>query len=510
MSPFETALLFTYFLVLLILGVFGVHRYVMVYLYLKHQDKKAAPRPLRAGTLPPRVTIQLPVFNEMYVVERLIESVCRINYPKDRLEVQVLDDSTDVTTSLATAAVERWRGEGIDITLIHREDRSGFKAGALRNGLGTAKGEFIAIFDADFVCPPDFLEKTLGHFESPEVGMVQARWEHINRSYSLLTQLQSVLLDGHFILEHGGRNRAGRFFNFNGTAGVWRRAAIEDAGSWQHDTLTEDLDLSYRAQLRGWKFVFVQDLVSPAELPVDMNAFKSQQARWAKGSAQVCVKLLPTILRSDLPWPVKSEAVFHLTANLAYPLMIVLSLLMFPAMVIRYNMGYVEMMLIDIPLFVGATMSVCSFYALSQKEVFGALKDRLRFIPGVLALGIGLSVNNARAVLEGLAGHQSEFVRTPKLGVQEVGDNWRSRRYRVAINWAPWFELLLGLYFLAMALYAITSGIFGSLPFILIFAAGYLYASLMSLAQEFDRLALARFSRSLITTLTPKLTRDDA
>jgi cellulose synthase/poly-beta-1,6-N-acetylglucosamine synthase-like glycosyltransferase len=492
MSPFEAVLLFTYFLVLLILGVFGAHRYAMVYLYVKHQAKKALPKPLPEGSAAPVVTVQLPVFNEMYVVRRLIESVCAMRYPKDRLEIQVLDDSTDETTAIAAAAVEHFRAEGFDIRLIHRADRSGFKAGALQNGLHAARGEFVAVFDADFIAPEDFLEGTLGHFEDPKVGMVQARWEHLNRSFSLLTQLQSILLDGHFVLEHGGRNRGGRFFNFNGTAGVWRRATIEDAGSWEHDTLTEDLDLSYRAQLRGWRFVFVPDLVSPAELPVDINAFKSQQARWAKGSAQVCLKLLPRILRSPLPLAVKTEAAFHLTGNLAYPLMVALSLLMFPALVIRYNMGYVEMLLIDVPLFLGATMSVCSFYSVSQRELFGErFGERLKYIPATLALGIGLSVSNARAVLEGFFGQSGEFVRTPKLGVLgENGDpkseGWKLRRYRVSIPWAPWVELALGIYFAAMAAFAFANGLFGSLPFVLIFTTGYLYAGILSLVQEFD------------------------
>jgi cellulose synthase/poly-beta-1,6-N-acetylglucosamine synthase-like glycosyltransferase len=391
MSPFETAILGLYFVTLVILAVFGLHRYVMVYLYLRYKDRRALPAPLPAKL--PRVTIQLPLFNEMYVVDRLLESVSKVRYPRDLLEIQVLDDSTDETAAIASAAAERYREQGLDIQYLHRDDRRGFKAGALEEGLRAAKGEFVLIFDADFVAPPDILEKTLGHFQDPGVGMVQVRWGHVNRDYSLLTQVQSVLLDGHFVLEHGGRNRAGRFFNFNGTAGVWRREAIVDAGGWQHDTLTEDLDLSYRAQMRGWRFVFVQDVVSPAEIPVEMNSFKSQQHRWAKGSVQTCKKLLPSILAAGLPLPVKIEAAFHLTANFAYPLMVLLSVLMFPAMVIRYNMGWYEMMIVDVPLFLGATMSVCSFYLLSQREVFGdGWRGRLKYLPAVLAVGIGLSV----------------------------------------------------------------------------------------------------------------------
>ena len=267
-----------------------------------------------------------------------------------------------------------YRELGFDIHYLHRADRTGYKAGALDAGLRTATGEFVLIFDADFVAPPDILEKTLGHFTDPKVGMVQARWGHINRDYSLLTEVQSIMLDGHFIMEHGARSRAGRFFNFNGTAGVWRRAVIADAGGWQHDTLTEDLDLSYRAQLRGWRFVYLPDLVAPAELPVEMNAFKTQQQRWAKGSVQVCKKLLPRVLASPLPWREKVEATFHLTANLAYPLMVLLAGLMFPAMIMRYNMGFAEMIVVDVPIFLAATASVCAFYADLAE---GAVPDHL-------------------------------------------------------------------------------------------------------------------------------------
>ncbi|HLA78114.1 MAG TPA: cellulose synthase family protein [Vicinamibacteria bacterium] len=491
MSPIESLVLGLYFLTLVILSVFGLHRYVMVYLYFRHKERRALPAPLPPEL--PRVTVQLPLYNEMYVVDRLLESVTKIRYPKELLEIQVLDDSTDETTAIASAAIDRYREQGFDIHYLHRDDRHGYKAGALDAGLQVARGEFVLIFDADFVAPPDILEKTLGHFQDPQVGMVQARWGHVNRDYSLLTQVQSVLLDGHFILEHGGRNRSGRFFNFNGTAGIWRRTVIADAGGWQHDTLTEDLDLSYRAQMRGWRFVFVQDLVSPAEIPVEMNAFKSQQHRWAKGSIQTCKKLLPAILASDLPRPIKIEAAFHLTANFAYPLMILLSLLMFPAMVIRYNMGWYEMMIVDVPLFLGATMSVCSFYLMSQREIFGEnWKSRIKYLPMVLAVGIGLSVNNAKAVLEALFGMESEFTRTPKYRVEGAQDEWKQKRYRGALSFVPFLELLLGVYFSFMAYYAAVNEIYGTLPFIFLFQAGYLYAAAMSLFQNVGKLALVQ------------------
>jgi cellulose synthase/poly-beta-1,6-N-acetylglucosamine synthase-like glycosyltransferase len=491
MSPLEFAVLGLYFLTLVILAVFGLHRYIMVFLYFKHRDKRALPAPLPERL--PRVTVQLPLYNEMYVVERLLDSVAKIRYPRELFEIQVLDDSNDETVSIARAACERYREEGIDIQYIHRADRTGYKAGALEAGLAVAKGELILIFDADFVAPEDILEKAIGHFTDPNVGMVQVRWGHINRDYSLLTQVQSILLDGHFILEHGGRNRAGRFFNFNGTAGIWRKEAILSGGGWQHDTLTEDLDLSYRTQMKGWRFVFLQDVISPAEIPVEMNSFKSQQHRWAKGSIQTCKKLLPTVLASSLPLPVKVEAAFHLTANFAYPLMIVLSLLMFPAMVIRYDMGWYEMMLIDVPLFMGATLSVCSFYLMSQREVFGdSWRTRIKYLPAVLSVGIGLSVNNARAVLEALFGHESEFTRTPKYRVEKASDEWRQKRYRGSVSWVPFVEILLGVYFTYMAIYAAENAIFGTLPFIFIFQFGFLYTGLLSLSQNLGKLGVVR------------------
>src|ERR1051326_5582282 len=367
----ETLILVLYFFVLSILAIYGWHRYYLVYLYMKNRGKAPArlepPAPL--ATLP-RVTIQLPIYNEMYVADRLIDRVCEIDYPRELLEIQVLDDSTDETREIAELAVRRHAARGFDIHYMHRVDRTGSKAGALEAGLKKAKADFIAIFDADFVPPKEFLLRTLPHFADPAVGMVQARWGHINQDYSLLTKIQAILLDGHFVLEHGGRNRSGCFFNFNGTAGVWRRAAIEDAGGWQHDTLTEDLDLSYRAQLKGWRFMFLQDLVTPAEVPVEMNGFKSQQFRWAKGSIQTCMKLLPRILRSNQPLQVKAEAFFHLTANFNYLLMSLLSILMFPAMYVRYNMGWTEMLVIDMPVFAAATLSFCNFYLLAPGELY--------------------------------------------------------------------------------------------------------------------------------------------
>jgi cellulose synthase/poly-beta-1,6-N-acetylglucosamine synthase-like glycosyltransferase len=483
----ETLVLVLYFFVLSILAIYGWHRYYLVYLYMKNRGKAPNPAllPAALGELP-RVTVQLPIYNEMYVADRLIDAVCELDYPRELLEIQVLDDSTDETTEIAELAVRRHAARGFDITYLHRVDRTGYKAGALEAGLKVAKANFIAIFDADFVPSPDFLRKTLPHFTHPRIGMVQARWGHINQDYSLLTKIQAILLDAHFVLEHGGRNRAGCFFNFNGTAGVWRREAIADAGGWQHDTLTEDLDLSYRAQLRGWHFVFLPHVVAPAEVPVEMNSFKSQQHRWAKGSIQTCMKLLPRILRSNQPIPVKVEAFFHLSANFNYLLMCALSILMFPAMYVRYNMGWTEMLLIDIPLFVLATMSFFRFYMVSQRELYpDSWKSRLKYLPFLMSIGIGLSVNNTRAVLEALFHKESEFARTPKYGIERDSDEWAGKKYHQTVGVQSLIELALGLYFTGTVFYALINQIYGTVPFLMLFQIGFLYTGLLSILQQF-------------------------
>ncbi|HEX2341614.1 MAG TPA: cellulose synthase family protein [Vicinamibacterales bacterium] len=484
MTPVETLILVLYFFVLSILAIYGWHRYYLVYLYMKHRDN--VPKQPASPLDPlPRVTVQLPIFNEMYVADRLIQAVCQLDYPRHLLEIQVLDDSSDETRDIAAQSVERQAERGFDITYLHRTDRRGYKAGALEAGLREANGEYIAIFDADFIPPSEFLRQTLPHFADDKVGMVQARWGHLNQDYSLLTKIQAILLDAHFVLEHGGRNRAGCFFNFNGTAGIWRRAAIDAAGGWQHDTLTEDLDLSYRAQLAGWRFVFLPDLVAPAEVPVEMNSFKSQQHRWAKGSIQTCRKLLPRVLQSDLPLAVKAEAFFHLSANFNYLLMALLSVLMFPAMWVRYNMGWYEMLLIDVPLFLAATASIANFYMVSQREIYPDWKTRLKYLPFLMSIGIGLAVNNTRAVIEALMGTETEFARTPKYGIEQVSDEWVGKKYRQATVVQPMIELALGLYFTATVFYALANEIYGTLPFLMLFQVGFLYTGLVSLVQQY-------------------------
>jgi cellulose synthase/poly-beta-1,6-N-acetylglucosamine synthase-like glycosyltransferase len=496
-NGFDLALLLPYFIVLIILAVYGGHRYWLVYLYYKYKKNKTTDPPGHFDDLP-RVTVQLPIFNEQYVVDRLLDAVCKLDYPREKLDIQLLDDSTDETVSVARALVEHYTALGHPVTYLHRDNRSGFKAGALAEGLKVARGEFIAIFDADFVPHPDFLLNCIHHFTDPRVGMVQTRWTHINRNYSFLTEVEAILLDGHFVLEHSGRCRSGVFFNFNGTAGMWRRIAIEDAGGWEHDTLTEDTDLSYRAQLKGWKFRYLQDIECPAELPVEMTAFKTQQARWAKGLIQVSKKILPKVFASDAPRKVKVEAWYHLTANLSYPLMIVLSVLLLPAMIIRFYQGWFQMLYIDLPLFMASTFSISSFYLVSQKELFPKTWTRaLLYLPFLMALGIGLTVTNTRAVLEALVGKQTAFARTPKYRVESRKDKISATKYRKRLGWVPWIELLIGTYFALAVYYAIDNENYFTVPFLFLFVIGYWCTGLMSLLQgRFAGLSVASETHS--------------
>ncbi len=491
-NAFDTALLIPYFIVLILLASYGAHRYVLVYLYYKNKKNRTTEPSAHFSDLP-RITVQLPIFNEQFVVERLLDAVCRLNYPLEKLDIQVLDDSTDETVAVARGLVNHYAGKGFPVSYHHRSNREGFKAGALTEGLKTAQGEFVAIFDADFVPPEDFLQRVIHHFTDPKIGMVQTRWTHINRNYSFLTEVEAILLDGHFVLEHSGRARSNVFFNFNGTAGMWRRKAIEEAGGWQHDTLTEDTDLSYRAQLKGWKFVYLQDVECPAELPVEMTAFKTQQARWAKGLIQTSKKILPRVLKSDQRFHVKLEAWYHLTANLSYPLMIVLSVLLLPAMIIRFYQGWFQMLYIDLPLFMASTFSISSFYLVSQRELFpGKWFRALIYLPFLMALGIGLTVTNTRAVLEALLGKKSDFARTPKYHVESKKDKVRANKYRRGLGWVPWVELLIGCYFAITVYYAIENENYITVPFLILFVVGYWYTGLMSLLQgRFTGIALS-------------------
>ena len=485
---FDAALLLPYFAVMILLAIYGVHRYTMCYLYFKYR-KNANPNPNSHFDELPLVTVQLPIFNEQFVIDRLIEAVCAMDYPREKLEIQVLDDSTDETQQVAADIVARYASLGNPIVYIHRTNRYGYKAGALDAGLKVAKGEFVAIFDADFVPPHDWLMRVIHHFAEPAIGMVQTRWTHLNRDYSMLTQIEAILLDGHFVIEHGARYRSGDFFNFNGTAGIWRIQAISDGGGWQHDTLTEDTDLSYRSQIAGWKFKYLPHVECPSELPIEMSAFKTQQARWAKGLIQTSIKVLPQIFRSDVPRRIKVEAVYHLTANLSYPLMVVMSALLMPAMICRFYQGWFQMLLIDVPLFTASSLSIAVFYVVSQRELFPkSWMKTFLYLPFLMALGIGLTVTNTKAVMEALFGMKSAFVRTPKYRVAKKGEKSQAAKYRKRLVLAPWIEVFLGFYFLAAIIYTFTNHNYFTAPFLILFVIGYWYTGFMSLLQgRFER-----------------------
>ena len=494
-------LVFAYIGVLVMVALYGFHRYVLVYLYVKHRHNGYQPK-ARFDSLP-RVTVQLPMYNEDTVAERIIASTCAIDYPLDKLQIQVLDDSTDHSAEIARKAVDAWAAKGYPIEYIHRTNREGYKAGALEAGLKTATGEFIAIFDADFVPPRDILHNVVDYFTDEKIGMVQVRWDHLNRDASLLTKSQAIFLDGHFVIEHTARNRSGRFMHFNGTAGVWRRSTIADGGGWQHDTLTEDLDLSYRCQLKGWQFVYLPQYAAPAELPPEMIGFKQQAYRWTKGSFQTAIKLLPGILRSrNLPKHVKWEAFFHLTNTIVYPLMVLLTLLMYPtfigfATVLKANSwgNYV----FSASLFILATCSASTFFIFGQKELFGreAGWRTLLYMPALMALGVGVSLNNAKAVLDAIwtayRRKPSEFVRTPKYGVS--GQSKAKYKTKSVFTFSrlalPIVEIAFGVYMISCTWISVwylcglwpgqpKSGI-ATVPFLLIFAGGFLYVGFGSL-----------------------------
>ena len=485
---FDVCMLAPYFVVMILLSFYGIHRYTMCYQYFKYR-KNYDPNPPRHFDELPRVTIQLPIFNEQFVIDRLVEAVCAMEYPREKLEIQVLDDSTDETQQVASAIVDRYTALGHPIVYIHRTNRHGFKAGALDAGLNVAKGEFVAIFDADFVPPADWLMKVIHHFAEPEVGMVQTRWSHLNRDYSMLTQIEAILLDGHFVLEHGARVRSGEFFNFNGTAGMWRRKAIVDGGGWQHDTLTEDTDLSYRSQMAGWRFKYLPEVECPSELPIEMTAFKTQQARWAKGLIQTSIKILPQVFRSNMSRRNKIESVYHLTANLSYPLMVIMTAFIMPAMICRFYQGWFQMLLIDVPLFTASTFSIAVFYVMSERELYPKTwKKTILYLPLLMAVGIGLTVTNTKAVMEALFGIKSAFVRTPKYRVAQKGEKSQAAKYRKRLKLAPWIELLLGFYFFLCILYTFSNQNYFTAPFLILFVIGYWYTGLMSLLQgRFER-----------------------
>jgi cellulose synthase/poly-beta-1,6-N-acetylglucosamine synthase-like glycosyltransferase len=498
-----------YLAVLLLLCGYGIHRARLAWRCWRYQPSP----PLETLQLPspqgpldgaakkrldelPFVTVQLPIYNEATVVQRLLEAANALSYPRDKLEIQVLDDSDDETRVLAESMVHRLRDGGLDINYLRRTSREGYKAGALDYGLRSARGELIAIFDADFVPPPDFLLATVGHFREADVGMVQGRWGHLNRDASLLTNLQALMLDGHHLVENRARYSSGCYFNFSGTAGIWRRQAIEGAGGWQHDTLTEDLDLSYRAQLAGWRFVYRPDVVAPSELPEDVFAFRAQQYRWAKGTVQTARKLLPGVLRGSLTRDQRLEALFHLTPHFAYPLMVLLCLLLpFALVLLPVADNWVALLIIDVPLCFGASGSLAAFYAMANKAQGRPVGEALMRLPALMALGIGLSPYLSRAVLEGLTQDAGEFVRTPKRGL-------RASRYRQLRVPLPITELALALVGVASVAISLETNHYLATPFALLFALGYAYmAGLMTTEQLARRRALAPSAASVIAKI---------
>jgi cellulose synthase/poly-beta-1,6-N-acetylglucosamine synthase-like glycosyltransferase len=500
LDAFDWTVLILYFAILGVLAVYGAYRIKQVIDFWRYRHLQPVPKAHFAEADLPLITVQLPLFNEMYVVERLLHAVTSFDYPRERLEIQVLDDSTDETVALARATVQKYRREGFDIHYIHRDDRTGFKAGALACGLKSARGQLLAIFDADFVPKPDCLRKLVHFFADETVGCAQMRWSHINGYYNLLTRLQTIMLDGHFVVEQTVRNRTGGFFNFNGTAGIWRRRAIELSGGWQHDTLTEDTDLSFRAQLMGWRFVYLLDEDAPAEIPVEINAFKAQQRRWAKGVMQVGLKLYPRIWRAPLPLRVKAEMFFRLTGNISYPLMIVASFLQFPLLLVRYNQGYYHLLVFDVPILFFSTVSVVLFYGSAvwylDREI--GRRRRLLHLPLVMSVGIGLAFSNARAVLEALFGVKSEFVRTPKYRVEQGTDTtWKAKKYKRKHGWLPLLELSFAAYFSCAVVYAVHMHLFGTIPFLALFLFGYGYIGTMSLLQTSSVKRLQHFFRPL-------------
>jgi len=485
----ETFILVFYFFSLLVLFGFGIHSLLLVHFLRKYDTKKTPEYPLPAEL--PKVTIQIPLYNEKYVAERLIHAVCSIKYPADKLEIQILDDSTDETQAILQNCVKEYKEKGVNIKYLHRTNREGFKAGALKAGLEVAEGEFVAIFDADFLPNPDFLLKTISQFTDPKVGMVQTRWEHLNEEYSYITKAQALSLDGHFAVEQYARFKSGCFINFNGTAGIWRKSCIIDAGNWQPDTLTEDLDLSYRAQMKGWKFVYLNDVTSPAELPADINALKTQQFRWTKGAVETARKLLPKLLTSKLPAKIKIEGAIHLTSNIVYPFILIVALLNLPVLLIKnYTTAYDTFYAI-MSIFVLASISTFLFYTFSQMTIHNDWRKRLLLFPLFMAGSMGFAVNNTRAVIEALIGKKSSFTRTPKMGIVGADENSaqaaKTNIYKPRkIPKSTFTELIFALYFVVCVGVSIYYLEIAAIPFQLMFLFGFGLVAVLSLKEAYS------------------------
>ncbi len=452
--------------VLALLLPFAAHRTRLLLAAIRRQ-RPSGPEAW-AGELP-GVTVQIPLFNEMHVVERVVDAACRLRYPREKLEIQILDDSTDGTRERAAARVRWWAARGVRVRHLHRSRRTGYKAGALAGGLRMAEGEFLLVLDADFLPPGDLIHRLLPPFLDPAVGMVQARWDHLNEEQNRLTRAQALLLDGHFFLEHAGREALGCFFNFNGTAGMWRRSCLVDAGGWSADTLTEDLDVSYRAQMRGWRFVFLEEVGVPGELPASAAAFRLQQGRWAQGGVQTARKILPRLLPGPWPLRVKAEATIHLLGHLAHPLTLLLGLLLYPAAAARRALGLEALLPLDLAVFAAATAPFLVFYTVAGRRRRRSWRRLLPDVVTTLVVGVGLSAPVSRAVLRGLQGRRDPFRRTPKAG------GARRTPYRVRPGWTDVLgELLPGGVMLVWMAAAVQGGYYASLPFLALFAAGYL------------------------------------
>ncbi|MBN8584969.1 MAG: glycosyltransferase [Ignavibacteria bacterium] len=457
----------------------------MIYYYLKHRHKRDDfTKELESY---PVVTLQLPIYNEMYVIERLIKTVCEMDYPIDKLEIQVLDDSTDETVEIVANIVKEYQLRGFDIHHIHRTDRTGYKAGALKEGLKVAKGEFVGIFDADFIPRKNFLKIVLPFFKDPKIGMVQTRWEHLNRAYSLVTQIQALALDGHFVLEQQVRNKAGYFINFNGTSGVWRKECIFDAGNWEADTLTEDLDLSYRAQLKGWKFKYLTDFTTPSEVPSEINSLKSQQFRWTKGAIETARKMLFRVWAAKLPLKTKIMCTFHLTNNIVFPFILVACLLNMPIVLIK-NTGLYDTYFIFMSVFVLAFIASFLFYLYSQKDVYEDWRSRILLFPVFMAGSMGFAINNTKAVFEALINKKSEFVRTPKYGIEGDKDKWQDKKYvhKKFVKFSVVLELIIALYSLACVVVSAVTLQISAIPFQLMYTFGFGLVAYLSIKHVID------------------------
>ena len=482
----ESLILSAYIISLTILFFFGSHGFNMIYYYFKTFNKRTEDLDEKDFIMDeyPVVTVQIPLYNEQYVITRLIDSVLRLDYPKDKLEIQILDDSTDETTQIIDNHIKKYREQGFDIAHIHRTNREGYKAGALKIGLETAKGEFVAVFDADFIPRKKFLKRTIPYFSKDKMlGLVQTRWEHLNREYSLMTKTQAIALDGHFVIEQAVRNRAGFFINFNGTGGVWRKECIFDAGNWEADTLTEDLDLSYRAQMKGWKFRYLVNFTSPAELPSDIGALKSQQFRWTKGAIETAKKIYPQVLRSDMSFKLKFQSFIHLYCNLAYPFILLAAILNLPVMLIKLS-GEYDGVFKFMSVFIFAFISSFLFYLYSQKDVYPYWQKRIIYFPVFLAGSMGFSVNNTKAVFEGLLDKKSEFVRTPKYHIMDKKDSWKGKNYvNKKLSFTTYIEAFLAVYCFAGVIIAIATAQVAAIPFQLMFCGGFTTVSVLSIRQ---------------------------